>query len=341
MPSAIMLSQNNKINITILVYLWLCYIALDFIDFSISRDLNQSKYLKRRCLPFQKTTILRQIFERNELMAILPMNRLEGTSIHSNLLSRFGFCKGPGGAHLARTMMLANLQLLLEWVDTPTSPRQEYLRAIKEDNCLRKHSGKSKQLTAQHLSNLYTLDPSKTLFRVLRYFWDREPEARPLLACICVYTRDSILRLSAPFILSLSQGQPYSRLALEHYIEQRHPARFSQTTLQSTTRNVASSWTQSGHLQGQRAKLRTKAKATPAAAAYALFVSYLNGVRGLALFETEYVKLLDCTFNQLVELAETASRRGWIDFKHAGNVYEVSFPKHLTDNEKEWLREQG
>lgn len=266
---------------------------------------------------------------------------MKRTGIHNNLLLYFGFNNGRGGVHLARTMMLGTLQKLFECVDTPDSTRQEYLRAIKEDNCLRKYSGKTKQLTAKHLSELYSLDPSFTLFRTLRYFWNREPEAHPLLACICAYTRDSILRSSALYIQSMSEGQSYIPSELEQYIEQKHPDRFSQATLKSTTRNLASSWTQSGHLQGNRKKLRTKVKATPAAAAYALFLGYLNGDRGISLFETEYTKLLDSSFDQIVELAETASQRGWIDFKHVGNVFEVSFSKHLNDEEKEWLREQG
>jgi hypothetical protein len=42
-----------------------------------------------------------------------------------------------------------------------------------------------------------------------------------------------------------------------------------------------------------------------------------------------------------VELAEDASRRGWINFKHIGKVMEVQFPNLLTANEREWIHEQN
>ena len=217
--------------------------------------------------------------------------------------------------------MLAELENLLGFVEAQKASRQEYLYAIEEDNCLGKRSGQTRKLTAKHLANLYALDPSAALFRALRYFWDRDPEGRPLLACISAYTRDPLLRLSAPFVWEASEGQYYSGEPLEAYFEQRQSGRFTQTTLKSMVRNMASTWTQSGHLKGHRRKTRAKAKATPSAVAYALFAGYLSGIRGIALCETEYAKLLDCTFDRIVELVRlprsaaglslTALERSW------------------------------
>jgi len=68
---------------------------------------------------------------------------------------------------------------------------------------------------------------------------------------------------------------------------------------------------------------------------------YLASARGKALFRTEYVKLLDCSFNKAIELAEVASRKGWIVFKRVGDVIEVLFPNLITAQEMEWLREQN
>ena len=62
--------------------------------------------------------------------------------------------------------------------------------------------------------------------------------------------------------------------------------------------------------------MRSRAMATPGSVSYALFLGYLIGVRGEALFRTEYfAHLLDCSLDQAIELAEEASRRGWIVFK--------------------------
>src|SRR5664279_780143 len=102
---------------------------------------------------------------------------------------------------------------------------------------------------------------------------------------------------------------------LEEFIEHQQPGRFSTATLKSTAQNINSSWTQTGHLLGRARKTRAHAIATPGSVAYALFLGYLTGIRGESLFQTEFVKLLDCTIDQAIGLAEDASRRGWIVFK--------------------------
>jgi hypothetical protein len=51
--------------------------------------------------------------------------------------------------------------------------------------------------------------------------------------------------------------------------------------------------------------------------------------------------LLDCSAENAVQLAENASRRGWIVCKRIGAVVEVLFPNLLTPLEQEWIREQS
>ena len=176
--------------------------------------------------------------------------------------------------------MLTELEHLLDHVSKPASRREDYVHAIEEDNCLGKRSGRTRKLTARHLADLYALDPSAAIFRALRYFWGRDPEGRPLLACLCAYARDPILRMSAPFVLRMSEGQPFSRESLEEYLDKKQPGRFSKSTLRSTAQNAASTWTQSGHLTGKINKRRSRANATPGATAYALFLGFLLGARG-------------------------------------------------------------
>ncbi|MCU5787654.1 hypothetical protein B27N_02657 [Alcanivorax marinus] len=67
----------------------------------------------------------------------------------------------------------------------------------------------------------------------------------------------------------------------------------------------------------------------------------MTGARGQGLFRTEYIKLLDCPRDKAIELAEEASRKGWITFKRVGDVIEVLFPNLINQQEQEWLREQG
>ncbi len=51
-------------------------------------------------------------------------------------MNRFGFTSTRNSAHTARTMMLEELTKLLEYVDDPSSPKSEYIKAIEDDNCL-------------------------------------------------------------------------------------------------------------------------------------------------------------------------------------------------------------
>lgn len=259
----------------------------------------------------------------------------------SDDLNGFGFRYERSGAHLARTMMLNELRLLLSFVDDPDTEKSHYFQAIEEKNCLGKRSVRTRQLTARHLSELYTLDPNITLFRILRFFWNRDIDGQPLLALMFAYARDSILRSSAAFIQGYSFGEIVTREALEEFINNQESGRFSKATLKSTAQNINSTWTKSGHLQGRVKKVRSQPKATPGSVSYALLLGYLNGIRGESVFKTEYAKLLDCPFERSIELATEASRKGWIVLKRLGSVIEVLFPNLLTSEEMEWVREQS
>ena len=56
----------------------------------------------------------------------------------------------------------------------------------------------------------------------------------------------------------------------------------------------------------------------PGTVSLALLLGYLTGLRGESLFKSNYTRLLDCSFDKTIELAEDASRRGWISL-NAGN----------------------
>lgn len=256
-------------------------------------------------------------------------------------LARFGFKSNIGGAHTARTMMLGDLTGLLNNFRNSNTSRQEYINAIIEDNCLNKRSYENRKITARHLAQLYALDPGVVLFRVLRFFWDRDLEARPLLALLCTYCRDEVFRTCCFFIFELPRGQWITREQTEKFIGKISADRFSKSTLKSVAQNVNSTFTQSGHLKGKVKKYRTTATASPGAAAYALLLGYLSGQRGQGLFETDFVKLLDCSMDEAMDLAGQGSQRGWITFKRIGNIIEVLFPQLLTDLELEWIREQS
>ena len=156
-------------------------------------------------------------------------------------LTRFGFRPDAGGAHTARTMMLAELTALLDAVPGPDATLAEYTRAIVEENCLGKRSGKTRTLSLRHLVELYSLDSQDLVFRSLLYYWDRDPAGRPLLALLCAVARDQLLRESAPKILKTPQGSSFTTADMETFIEHKHPGRFSTATLTSVAQNLNSS----------------------------------------------------------------------------------------------------
>ena len=234
-----------------------------------------------------------------------------------------------------------DLETLLTYIDNPEAGKATYIRAIQEENCLGKRSGRTRTLTARHLVALYGLEPSITIFRGLLFFWSKDMQAHPLLALLCAYARDPLLRKSAPFILTMTEGANVFRENLEAFMETEDPGRFSGATLKSLAQNINATWTKSGHLKGRVKKVRARANPTPGVVCYALFLGYLEGLRGQSLFQSDYTRLLDCSADYAMELAEQASRRGWFVFKRIGDVMEVQFRHLLTAKEMEWLREQG
>jgi hypothetical protein len=264
-----------------------------------------------------------------------------GMADRNDLLAKLGFSFERGGAHIARTMMFAELETLLAYANNPEIDKNVYRHFVVDENCLGKRSAKTRILTYRHLVDLYALDRNIILFRSLLYFRDRDLPARRLLALTCAYARDPVFRSTAPFILKFSGGTTISRNALEDFIDSQDAGRFSKATLKSTAQNINSTWTQSGHISGRAQKVRACATPSAGSVAYALLLGYLTGARGQALFQTEYAKLLDCTPDRAIGFAEEAARKGWIVFKRVGNVIEVLFPNLISQEEMEWLREQN
>ncbi len=256
-------------------------------------------------------------------------------------VDRLGFHLEGGGAHTSRTIMLAELTDLLASVVAADAPQRSYRRAVEEDNCLGKRSRMTRSLSYKHLAQLYALDPDILLFRALRWFWSRDAASQPLLALLCAYARDPLLRASAPLVLGAREDAPIARPQLEALLERRFGTRFSSATLASTSQNLLASWVKSGHLSGVQRKVRSRAKATPGSTGYALLLAHLTGERGRLLFDSEYVRLLDCPVPVVMDLAAEASRKGWLVFKRIADVVEVSFPALLEAREEELLREQA
>ena len=224
--------------------------------------------------------------------------------------------------------MLAELSQLL--ASTPVdASRAQYADAVVEQNCLGKRTASNRRISLQHLSELYGLDDHLPLFRVLRHLWRHHDASRPMLALLLALARDPLLRATVGTVLAHTPHNELARQRVKTALADAVGDRLRATTLDKTVRNIASSWTQSGHLRGRSRKIRQTAEATPAATAYALWLGHLVGQRGSLLFETPWTAVLDTPFGTLLRLAIDAKRLGMLDLKHSGSMIDVSFPTLL------------
>ncbi len=235
-----------------------------------------------------------------------------------------GFVGEPGGVHTSKTMMLADLRHLLAACPVTATP-EEYRAAVIDDNVLLKQTATTRYKTHKLLRQLYTLDLHVVLFRALRRLWDADDESQPLLALLCALARDPLLRATAEPIADTPVGQILTPEILAAQINDTFPGRYSGATVSTTGRNIASSWQQSGHLQGKFRKVRAQATAGPAATAYALLLGYLCNERGMALFTTPWARLLDAPPGALDAQAFAASQRGWLDYRRIGDIADIGF----------------
>lgn len=245
----------------------------------------------------------------------------------------FGFRVGDVGTHTSRTMMLEDLTAILSQVGA-TEMRVGYSAAIVGQNALGKRTESTRRLADQRLSELYALDPSVTLFRVLRELWSLDTQAQPEIAILCAIARDPLLRATAGPILAMRPGEELSRQSMTDAIRASVGNRLSASTVDKVVRNTSSSWAQSGHVEGRTRKIRRLVVARPASTAYALALGYLVGQRGQRLFRTFWASLLDSNPEKLRALAATAKQQGLLDMKVSGDVVEIHFPQLLTASER-------
>ena len=251
---------------------------------------------------------------------------MENDAIKERQFEKYGFQFGKKTVHTSRTIMFAELNELFIHVSA-TADVASYKRAIIEDNCLLKRSMSNRKRTAEHLIELYSLDPNIPVFRGLRYFWNKDIEARKQLAVLCAYSRDTLFRASAPVILNMPINDVMTIDRMQPFMEEISEDRFSQATLKSLSQSINSSWTQVDYVEGKVKKIRKPIEPKIGAVAYALFLGYLQGARGLLLFETEFIKTLDCSRELAIEKGEQAAKQGWINQKRIGTVVENSFPQ--------------
>jgi len=229
--------------------------------------------------------------------------------------------------------MLDELRLLLAHTG-PNTFGKDFLEAILTRNLLGKPTSKARELTHRHLRVLYGFDSANPIFRALCRLWPLNEGAQPMLALAAALARDPLLRATQDFILGQPIGAAVSREAVERFLAQAYPDRFSPASLKSFAQNVAGTWTAAGLLSGHRNKTRSQPLAHPESVTLLLFLGYLGGRTGQRLFSSEWTSLLGGSADELEALTNSASHRGLLVFMNAGGVKEVRFPGYLSPEEE-------
>lgn len=244
----------------------------------------------------------------------------------SSAASGAGFRFGAKGTHTSRTMMFEELRQVLE-ATSPEARRADYAAAIIEGNCLSKSTGATRRLTNQRLGELYGLNSAIPLFRVLRRLWDLELEGRPLLALLAAIARDPLLAATCPAIIFLPANSEFQREAMKSALCAFVGNRLNDSTLEKVCRNAASTWTQSGHLEGRTFKKRRMVVVPPTTAAFAIYLALAAGFRGAQIFSCAWLRVLDCDPARARNLALDAKRIGLLDLRIAGDVVELNLSR--------------
>jgi len=234
-----------------------------------------------------------------------------------------GFRFGAKGTHTSRTMMLEELGHVLE-ATAQGARRADCAAAIIEGNCLSKPTASTRRLSNQRLGELYGLDPAIPLFRVLRRLWDIGTDGRPLLALLAAIARDPLLAATCPAIIAMPANAELQRDALKGGLQAAVGDRLNDSTLEKVCRNAASTWAQSGHLEGRTFKKRRTVLPSTTAVTFAIYLANAAGFRGAEIFSCGWLRVLDCDPSQARELTLDAKRSGLLDLRMAGDVVELN-----------------
>ena len=251
-----------------------------------------------------------------------------------------GFSNAGIGGHSARSMMFLEMRALVLALPV-TVTKNDFTKAIIEENILEKPTLISRKKSLRHLMELYGMDPSKALFRVLWEFGHADLDSLPQLCLVCAYARDPQLRHSFELIRTLRLGQPLARADMEQHLEKGFPDRFSPAMKKSMAQNVNTTWTFSGHLAGKARKTRRLPEPRPISAAYAMFVGYLTGLRGERLLDSAFASLVASNRSTLQASLSLAAAKGLLVLKQAAGIVEFDFSNLLTSAEQEMLHESN
>lgn len=243
----------------------------------------------------------------------------------SSTLEKFGLKFSTGGAHISRTMMLAELDAVLAAVPVG-SGAGDYREAVLRRNVLGKTTDSTREKSLRHLRELYALEEATPVFGLLRKLYAMDTASLRLLAVQVAWSRDPLLRATTPPVMDASEGERVETASLAQALESAFPNQYSELNRNKIARNAASSWTQSGHLAGRANKTRQRIKPTVASVTMAFVLGESAGYHGASVFSNPWCRLLDLNADRAKAMGLEAHRAGILNLRTVGEVVELSFP---------------
>ncbi len=131
----------------------------------------------------------------------------------------------------------------------------------------------------------------------------------------------------SPAVIGLPEGNEFPRVQARSTLREAVGPRLNDAILDKVLRNAASSWTQSGHLEGRTFKKRQRVVATPWTVAYALYLGRAVGFRGADLFSTGWMAVLDASPSDARSMAQEAKRLGLINLSMSGDIVDIGLER--------------
>jgi hypothetical protein len=227
--------------------------------------------------------------------------------------------------HTSRTMMFSELAKVMDYA----AQDDRYIDALHE-NITNKRTKINQGKTLKLLAGLYRFDPGRPEFKCFKYFWQRAGDAeKSTLALLYAISGDYLLAESIPVVLSVSAGDKVHVEKFKENLDACHPERYSENTKHSIAQNLASSWKQAGYIEGKVKSIRRKTTPGYLAAAFALLLAWLHGLRGDYMLHSKWVRALALSDARLRELAFEASKRDLLQYRFSGDVTTISFDNLL------------
>lgn len=249
-----------------------------------------------------------------------------GASSDDARLNKFGFRLSGGGAHQSKTLMSSEIGDLLR---AGATEETDFRARVLDENVLGKATASGRESVFRNLSSLYGLSTVPPLTKAFLRLTKVDGQGPQLLALLVALSRDPLLRDSARPVVEVPVGTSVQWPTFAGTFNARHPGRFSEKMVRSLSQNCASTWTQTGHLEG-KGKRRRRVHTSAPAAAFAALIATICGFSGPAMLSSAWFRVLDLSPDNALDVLRSAEAQGLARVRAAGDVIEISVRQQLA-----------